>query len=267
MLAWCPHCMPQTVPELVPGLSPLAIHQSCRVWETGAWNDSMVYSLSLNQGQPWPPWQIVCLQIYNWYQWWSLFCHHCLCQCKLCISYYYHLLDSHYHCLGHNKWKDLNTAHLYQFEENISLWEDVVVLKVNISLWEGVQVLKLPARLLTLFSSSDITSFSECVFLGGAPPFLLLLGVPFLKNLPPLFPPPPPCCLNGLPPDGLLCLSCGLCGEGVCLDEEILLVLHIWLQWFFLPQLWHTFPWVGQSPWLWILAAFATWPLFLKRLG
>ena len=65
---------------------------------------------------------------------------------------------------------------------------------------------EMPAWLLTLFSSSDITSFSECVFLGGVPPFLCLLGVPFLKNLPLPFPPPPPYCLNGLPPDGLLCL-------------------------------------------------------------
>ena len=83
---------------------------------------------------------------------------------------------------------------------------------------------EMPARLLTQFSSSDITSLSECVFLGGVPPFLCLLGVPFLKNLPPPFPPPPPCCLNGLPPDGLLCMFCGLCGDGVHPAEEFLLV-------------------------------------------
>ena len=106
---------------------------------------------------------------------------------------------------------------------------------------------EMPAQLLT--SSSEITSFSKCVFLGGVPPFLCLLGVPFLKNLPQPFP-PPPCCLNGLPPNGLLYLSCGLCGDGVHPAEEFLLVWHISVQWFFLPQLWHTIPWAGHCPWL-----------------
>ena len=82
------------------------------------------------------------------------------------------------------------------------------------------------ATLLLTVSSSEITSLSECVFLGGAPPFLPLLGVPpFLKNLPPPpFPPLPCCLLNGLPPDGLLCLFCGQCGDGVHPVEEFLLV-------------------------------------------
>ena len=108
------------------------------------------------------------------------------------------------------------------------------------------------ATLLLMVSSSEITSLSECVFLGGAPPFLCLLGVPpFLKNLPPPFPPPLPCCLNGLPPDGLLCLLGG-CGDGVHPVEEFLLVLHISVQWPFLPQLWHVFPSAGHCPWGWL---------------
>ena len=91
------------------------------------------------------------------------------------------------------------------------------------------------ATLLLTVSSSEITSLSECVFLGGVPP------MPF---------PPLPCCLlNGLLPDGLLCLFCGQCGDGVHPVEEFLLVQHISVQWFFLPQLWHTFPWAGHCPW------------------
>ena len=37
----------------------------------------------------------------------------------------------------HNTQKDLNKPHLSLVQENISLWEGVMVLQENISLWEG----------------------------------------------------------------------------------------------------------------------------------